>query len=225
MRASLHRAVLALALVAAATTAAHAAPWSFELPAGYTEQPGAGEADLERLRKVPRTVSVDAQVYLSPDGNVRLTRMTWLSKFDVAPTRGGLESLDKGVASGGGKHGTIVTESRQLVGDQLVGEQVIDVGALRVDMRRIFAADTEHVVHMFTVVCAGPAAQLAGCERAQQSMQLVLPNQASLSGEQAARGSSHRGKSTAYLVGQMVGGLLVAAVALWLVFRASKRKR
>lgn len=213
------RALVAIVVVACAASLADAAPWSFELPDGYTEQPGAADAELAKLRDVPRTVSVDAQVYLSPDGNVRLTRMTWLSQFDVPPTRGGLESMDRGVASGGGKHGTIVSDSRQLVGDQLVGDQVIDVDALRVHMRRVYAADTDRVVHMFTIVCAGPADALAACEKAQQTMQLVLPNQAPLSATPAAQKQT----DVAYIAGVITGSVLVVLVVAWLVLRARKR--
>src|SRR5687768_6925689 len=94
VRAAMTRLLLVLAIVAGAPVNAHAAPWSFELPEGYTEQPGAADRELAQLRAVPRTVSADAQVYTSADGSVRLTRMTWLSRFDVAPTRGAIESME-----------------------------------------------------------------------------------------------------------------------------------
>jgi hypothetical protein len=215
------RALLAAAFVMCAVLPARAAPWSLELPAGYTEQPGAADAEVEQLRKVARTVSVDAQVYLSPDGDVRLTRMTWLSKFDVKPGRGSLDSLDRGVASGGAKHATkTVSATRQFVGEQLIGEQVLDVEATRVHMKRIYAADTANVVHMFTVVCAGPADKLADCEKAQASMQLTLPNQASLSTTSGAAGEE---TSVAYVLGFVTGVLVVVVVVVWLIRRARRR--
>jgi hypothetical protein len=197
---------------------ASAAPWSFELPAGYSEVPGGADGELEQLRAVPRTVSADAQVYLSPDGRVRLTRMTWLSSFDVTPTRGNLVSLDKGVAAGGSKHGKVTREAREIVGDQLVGEQVIDIEATRVQMRRIYAADRNRVVTMFTVVCAGPEDALAACDRAQQTMRLVLPNQASLTGSPPQR------RGTAYVAGYVAGSVLVALGVVWLVLRMRRRR-
>jgi len=219
---ALTRAVVAVVLVAITASTGHAAPWSFELPAGYTEQPGAAEADLAALREAPRTVSADAQVYVSPDGTVRLTRLTWLSRFDAQPTRGGLETMDKQVAAGNERRGARVSESRDVIGDQLVAEQVLDIDGTRVDMRRIYAADRDRVVHMFTLVCAGPADRLADCERAQRSMQLVLPDQAALSGS-AEEPPAER--HVAALIGQIAGGVLVAAVALWLVFRRDRRRR
>jgi hypothetical protein len=214
------RVAAAFVVVLAWAAAAHAAPWSLELPAGYTEQPGAADAEVEQLRKVARTVSVDAQVYVSPDGNVRLTRMTWLSKFDVTPGRGSLDSLDRGVASGGAKHATKnISATRELVGEQLIGEQLLDVDGTRVHMKRIYAADTANVVHMFTVVCAGPAEQLADCEKAQASMQLTLPNQASLSGAPADEETS-----IAYVLGFATGVLVVVLAVVWLIRRARTRR-
>jgi hypothetical protein len=203
---------LFILFVILASSVAHAAPWSFELPAGYTELPGAADAQIEGLRKTVRTVSADAQMYVSSDGRVRLTRMTWLSKFDVAPTRGGLEKMDRELSAGNGKAGSIVSESRELVGEQLLGEQVIDIGQLRADMRRLYAADRDHVVTMFTVICAGPKDALADCDRAQQTMRLELPNQASISG--AVPDAS----KLPYVLGS-IGGAAVLGVLLWLWWR------
>jgi hypothetical protein len=206
------RVLAVLAAVVVTSSTAHAAPWSFELPAGYTEVPGAADEQLARLRKVVRTVSADAQVYVSPDGRVRLTRMTWLSKFDVTPTRGGIEKMDRELSAGNGKAGTIVSESRELVGEQLLGEQVVDIGELRADMRRLYAADREQVVTMFTVICAGAKDALGDCERAQQTMRLELPNQASISG------AAPEASKLPYVLGAL-GGAAVLGVLIWLWWR------
>ena len=48
---------LVLAALLGVATTAHAAPWSFELPAGYTEVPNAGAPQVEQLRAMPKAVS------------------------------------------------------------------------------------------------------------------------------------------------------------------------
>lgn len=210
-----------LVMIAAAAPYAHAAPWSFELPEGYTEQPGAADGELAQLRSVPRTVSADAQVYLSADGSVRLTRMTWLSQFDVPPTRGAIESMERDIAAGNARGANrAVSQQASFADDQLVADQVLELERLRVDMRRIYAADTANVVHMFTVICAGPADELADCEKAQDTMQLVLPNQAAIGAKST---EEERGAGLA-LVLALSGAALVAIVAVfWLVRRSRKR--
>lgn len=215
------RAALVLVLCAAATVRASAAPWSIELPDGFVEQLGVAEPQLEALRKIPRTVSVDAQVYVSADGRVRLTRMTWLSQFDVPPTRGGLESLERGVMSGSAKQATKhISDSRRFVGDTLVAEQADDVTGTRIVQRRMYAADTSRVVHLLSVTCAGPADQLAACEKAQASMQLVLPNGAKLDGTAPARDEE---KDVAYIAGYVTGIAFVVLIVVWLVLRMRRK--
>lgn len=214
------KALLAIGFVALFAAGARAAPWSFELPEGYTEQPGAANAEIAQLRDVPRTVSVDAQVYTSADGSVRLTRLTWLSQFDVAPNQRALESLERSIAVGNTRGANRqVSHEAQLVGDQLVADQVLELERMRVHMRRIYAADTANVVHMFTVICAGPAEQLADCERAQQSMQLILPNQAPLG---AAPPRDDGAPNIALVAGSVLGGFLMLCAAAWLLRRRRK---
>lgn len=209
--------VIALSLLAASR--AHAAPWSFELPDGYTEQPGAVDAQVEALRNVRRTVSADAQLYLSPDRKVRLTRMTWLSQFDVPPTKGGLESLERRVMTGTAKQASKhLSDSFHWEGDQLIGEQVDDVGGERRQERRLYSVDRDQVVHMFTVICAGPPEQLAACTKAQQSMQLTLPNAAALSPV-----APKQETDVAYLVGVITGIAIVLLLVVWLVRRATRK--
>jgi hypothetical protein len=200
--------VLVLSIAATAT----AAPWSFELPAGYTELPGAADGQLAQLRSMPNTQSVDAQIYMSPDGSVQLTRMTWATKMDDGASKKFVVSMDKGVVAGASQQATKhISDSRHWVGDQLVAESTDDKAGVRVVQRRLYSADTSDVLHILMVICAGEAGQLAECEKAQQTMQLTLPNQAAL--PQTAH------KPVAYLIGQVVGGLLVAAVVIWLVRR------
>src|SRR5262249_8644185 len=158
-----------------------AAPWSFELPPGYTEVPTAGDPQLEQMRRVPGTVSLDAQVYLSREGDVQLTRMTVETQPDEAPTRALLEGMERGAVRGlaaqGAKH---VSDEFHLVGNQLVAETIDESDTVRMHARRMYSADTSGVVHMFEVTCSGPISKLAACEKAQQTMQLTLPNEAPL---------------------------------------------
>jgi hypothetical protein len=209
----------AIGIVMALAASAVAAPWSLELPAGYTEQTGIAEEQLAALRKIPRTVSADAQVYVSADGKVRLTRLTWLSQFDVAPTRGGLESMERGVAAGAAKQATKhISDAHRFEGDVLAAEQVDEVNGERVVQRRLYAVDTSRVVHLFIVTCAGPADQLAACERAQASMQLTLPNQAKLT-----TGAPREEKDPAYIAGYITGIALVVVVVAWFVWRQRRK--
>jgi hypothetical protein len=213
------RAVVVASLVMAAATA-QAAPWSVELPAGYTEQPGGADALTAALSKRPRTVTADAQLYLSPDGRVRLTRVTWLTRFAIAPTRNGLLNLERGVMEGAKKQATThVSDSFEWHGEQLVADQVDDVAGIRIHQRRLYSADTSRVVHALLVVCAGPADQLADCEKAQQTMELTLPDAASLT----AAPAEDKKSNVAYLIGQITGGVLVLVLAIWYVMRRRTR--
>lgn len=211
-------AIVVGAMVLGAAATAQAAPWSFELPEGYTEQPGAADAQIEALRKQPFTVSLDAQLYLSPDSNVQLTRMTWLMKLNAAPSRASVVNLDRGVVKGAAAQATHhVSDTRHWIGDQLVAESIDDKDGYLVAHRRLYSADSQGIVHILTVICAGPIGQLGDCERAQQTMQLALPDQAPLPND-----SPKRETDLAYLAGQITGGLLVAALVIWLVRRRNR---
>jgi hypothetical protein len=208
---------LAIAAVLCAVASADAAPSSFELPAGYTEQPGAGEARVEELRKQERTLSIDAQIYLSPDERVELMRQTVRAKLDGPPTRSDLVSLDRGVVKGATEDAArLISDSRRWLGDQLDATSIHEVDDIRIVSRKLYSADTMDVVHMFTVVCAGPADQLGDCERAQQTMQLTLPNQASLR-DAALPSRKSRTRSLAYDVGRIAGSVVLLALLIWLL--------
>lgn len=211
------------ALVLCAATTAHAAPWSFNLPAGYTELPGAGEAHVAKLRDIPGMVSADAQVYAAADGAVQLTRITLRLQRDEAPSRDTVESLDRGAVEGTAKQVTKrISATRQLHGDQLVAEQIDEIDGKRVHQRRLYAADTSNAVHVFNVICAGPEDQLAACEKAQQSMVLMLPNQASL--DVRVTKPDQDTKQLEFLLGQITGGVLVLALVIWYVARRRKQR-
>lgn len=216
------RALLAIAFVTTVATAAHAAPWSVELPAGYTEQPGAAEAHLAKLRAIPGTVSVDAQVYTPADGSVQLMRLTWRSRLDGPPSRDALENMERGLLSGSRKDlANHVSDARRFDGDQLVADQVDEVDGARIHQKRIYAVDTSNIAHMLGVVCTGAADQLGACEKAQQTMQLTLPNPAALD-MQVTTGTPKQDRS--FVLGQITGGLLVAILAIWYLVRKRRRR-
>jgi hypothetical protein len=205
-----------IAVVVCAAASVEAAPWSFELPAGYTEEPGAADEQLEHLRKQEPTLSVDAQFYLSSEGDVQLTRLTWLIQPDERPSRATLEEMDRVGVKGASEQATKrVSDSRQWVSDQLVAASILEVDGVRLVSRRLYSADTGGRVHMFTVMCAGPPDQLGECEKAQQTMQLTLPNQATLRDAPPSRSS--RNRSLAYEIGRIAGGVVLIALLIWLL--------
>ena len=203
---------LTITVVLGLASTASAAPWSIELPDGYTEAPGAADAQLATMRAMPNTLDVDGQIYLSPDGNVQLTRLTWQTKL-IHTTKAGVVSLDKGVVQGAARQATKhISDQRNWVGDQLVAESIDDKDGIRITQRKLYSADTTGVLHVLMVICAGAAENLSTCERAQQSMQLTLPNQAAIPAE-----STGNDKDLAYRIGQITGVVLVLALLIWLV--------
>jgi len=164
---------------------------------------------------------VDAQVYTSADNDVQLTRMTWLFKPDDPPNRFTLEMIDRGVVAGASEEASKhVSASRHFEGDMLVGESRDETGGLVMVQRKLYAVDATGVVHLFITICAGEAGKLAACEKAQQSMQLTLPNPGSL----ARSSSGDRRDDLAYQLGRIVGmvlvGLLVIGIVLWIKKRS-----
>jgi hypothetical protein len=73
-------------------------------------------------------------------------------------------------------------------------------------------------------VCAGAPDIIADCEKAQQSMQLTLPNPAPLASKAAAAKAARAGRNPpAYLIGKIVGGVLAAMLIVWLIDRGRRR--
>jgi hypothetical protein len=211
MRSELRGLVIAVALLTVST--ANAAPWSFELPEGYTEVPGAADAQLRTMRAMPKTLAVDGQIYMSPDQTVQLTRLTWDSELTGGGGKLGIENLDEGVVQGAARQATKhISDSRHWVGDQLVAESIDDKAGIRITQRKLYSADTNGVLHVLMLICAGAAENLGACERAQQSMELTLPNQAALPDK--GRGEQ---RDVAYRIGQFAGVLLIVALLIWLV--------
>jgi hypothetical protein len=212
------RRIIIAAIVLGAATAT-AAPWSFELPAGYTELPGVADSQLAQLREIPNTVSVDAQFYMSPDRNVQLTRMTWLMNMAGATRARVIHADEAAVAGASSVATTHVSDTRHWVGDQLVAESVDLDSSDRVVRRTLYSVDTSDVLHIVMLICTGPADQLGECEHAQQTLQLTLPNQATLE-EKTASPRSADEHDLAYQIGRVIGFVGMLALIIWLVRRS-----
>jgi hypothetical protein len=107
-----------------------------------------------------------------------------------------------------------VSDSRQWIGDQLVADAVDETDELRIHQRRLYSVDAHGIVHVLTVICAGPADRLAACEHAQQTMQLALPDQLALADAPPARQ-----RDVGYVVAQLAALAVVALLVAWLVLR------
>jgi hypothetical protein len=167
MRAAAIAALLALA------TSADAAPWSFELPRGFSEEK-VPEDHIAQLRAKKQTVNLDAQAYSS--GDLALLRVTWLVKLEPPITRAALERFDEQAAIDMAARGTNFATGRSWINQQLVGRSAEDVGDVHVTQRRLYALAADNIIHILALTCFGPADDLAPCETAQRTMQITLPN-------------------------------------------------
>jgi hypothetical protein len=217
--------VVASAVVLGATTLAHAAPWSFELPAGYTEQPAEGAADVAALRARKQTVSVDAQVYMSPDNTVMLRRLTWKTRMDGPLSREVLVAFDHESVGDPDPNGQHISDDRKWIGDQLVADTIDELRGKRLHQRRLYSADSSGVVYVMAVTCLGPAEQLGDCEQAQQSMQLTLPDAATLPEKAAPKRKRETGVGTVALIGGAAFVALVIGLIAWVIQSARRGGR
>src|SRR5689334_1643302 len=143
--------------------------------------------------------------------------MTVVIKLDAPPTRDGLELMERGNVAGGATHVTKhISDGHEFHGDQLVAEAVDENNGVRAYQRRLYAVDTANVLYLFSVACAGPEDKLAECKQAQQSMVLILPDQAPLD---MTIVTPKQNRNRAYLIGQIVGGVLVLVLVIWYVVR------
>jgi len=213
------RALAVIVVGVCAATDAQAAPWSFELPAGYAEEPGATDDDVAALRSHAGTISADAQLFVSPDQQVVLVRLTWVSKVDGPISRELLVDLDrKGTHQSESVH---LSDERHWVGEQLVAESVESIRGKRLRQRRLYSVDTSARIHVFAITCVGSVNQLAACEEAQQSMQLKLPNEAKV----PATAKRSSGKSLIHIIGGAAFAALVLGLIAWVVQSAKRGGR
>ena len=213
------RALAVIVVGVCAATTAQAAPWSFALPEGYVEEAGVTADDVAALRALRGTVAADEQLFVSPDEQVVLVRLTWSTKDDAPVSRELLIDLDrKGSHQSESVH---LSDDRHWVGEQLVAESVESIKGKRLHQRRLYSVDTTGVIHVFAVTCIGSANQLAPCEKAQQSMQLKLPNEAKV----PARTKRSSGKSMLQIVGGAAFAALVLGLIAWVIQSAKRGGR
>ncbi|HEY5950192.1 MAG TPA: hypothetical protein VIV40_32070 [Kofleriaceae bacterium] len=212
-------------VICAAVTTASAAP-SFDLPAGYTERPGAADRNIAQVSAEPLTVSDDEQVFMSADSTVALTRKVWLTRMDQPLSHKLLLDFDREmmgtIDDPSAKH---ISDDQRWVGEQLLAETVDEFRGARIHQRRLYAADTSGVVHVFAVNCMGPAERLAECEHAQQTMKLVLPNQATLPNQITPLAKPKPKRSLAQIIGGAATGALVIGLVVWVVQSARRGGR
>lgn len=208
------RRALALIVVALGAASAQAAPWSFDLPPGYEEDPGAANGDIEALKAQPGTVDADAQLFMSPDQQVGLVRLMWTTKLGMLSREELIQMDRKATHQSDSVH---LSDERKWVGDQLVAESIESVRGKRLHQRRLYSLDGTGVLHVFAVTCMGSMTQLATCEKAQQTMQLKVPNAVRF----PARASKPR-KSLMELIGSAAVGALTLGLVVW-IFQSAKR--
>jgi len=202
-------------------------PWSFQLPFGFEEVPGAGEEQAKQLRLQPAMRSVDVRAYKSDKPKAVISMMNAVVAMGDDLSWENLEKLDHGAVDAFGdqtNHSAHLTR-RERAGDYLISEAAGDAPqGLHVEVRTIYGADSNHDVHWFTMQCWASAADLAACRGALQSMQLVIPD--------VATPTSQPTRSAAYRAGEVVGGILVIlivasipiGIAVW-IFRRDRRDR
>ena len=214
---------LLIAGVLAAASAAHAAPWAFELPAGYTEVPGSAD-DWAKQEHLPNTISFDGLNYTSPAGDVILSRLSYLIQPENTPTRALLVEIDASLSDNASTQR--ISDGREFHGDQLVGETIAEKQGVRIHERRILAADTNGIVHGLHVICLGKPDKLADCEAAQQTMEILLMNQAKLASGSPSKKAAERSmvqRIAVYAFGALVLGLIVWVVQS--IKRGQRRRR
>jgi hypothetical protein len=202
---------------------ASAAEATLDLPAGYAEQPGAADADIASLRADPRTVRVDAHVFVAPN-EVLLSRVALEAKPTVPLSQRVLLDLEREGRLGIPGTTLHISSERSWQNDQLVADSVDTARGLRAHQRRIYAADRRGIVHLFAVTCIGPRDQLADCEKAQQSMRLKLAEQATLPAEITPKAN----RKMVHIIGGAATLALVIGLTMWVIQsarRGSRRRR
>jgi hypothetical protein len=216
--------VMATAAYADTTTpAAQATNATFELPAGYTEQPGGADSDIAALRADPRTVTVDAHVYVAPN-EVLLSRVVLAARPTGPLSQRVLLALEREGRLDIPGTTLHISHDRTWQADQLIAETIDTARGLRAHQRRIYAADRQGIVHLFAVTCIGPRDALADCERAQQSMRLQIADQVALPAEITSKSK----RSMVHIIGGAATLALLLGLVAWVIQSArhgSRRRR
>jgi hypothetical protein len=174
---------LPLAFICAFNGSAAAQP-SFDLPPGFKEQP-ATEDEVVYAGESDETITIEVTAY--QNGDVRLTRIVWSLALAEGPmypalTRATIEAFEADLAEqvrvADGVTEVPDTRTFDDAGRQMIVEAFAQTKTERIYHRRIYGLDQAGVVHLFWLICRGPARQIAGCEKAQRTMKLVIPDEA-----------------------------------------------
>ena len=205
---------------------------SFQLPAGYVEQPGVADTALsDALSRKGATVNAEATAFVSPDRNVVLLRMRWTFWLGEQLSRTALEQVDRELEAGMAEAMLAgveqVSASRRFVDDQLVAESVGELGGAGFRTRRVYGVDAFGFGHMLAIVCAGPKDELGYCVSAMRTMRHQVPNQVSLLAlaNTVAKPRKSAAWSSANIVGTAVLLALIVGLASWIYASTRKRNR
>ncbi len=152
-------------------------PWSFVLPKGYTEIPGATAALNEKLKR-DGFFPAGTKAYRSPAGDVELIGSTTFTHAGFAPTRADLDRVVAVLLRGTKVPGfTHVSHTQSFAYGSLVLDQVDIAEGITVHQRHLIGMDESKLFWVFAITCLGRAEVLRDCEAAQDSMLLQPENQ------------------------------------------------
>jgi hypothetical protein len=208
---------IAIAALLLATGSAVAAPWSIQLPVGFSEEPVPDE-QLAALRAMKETISVDAQAFSTAGDEIVLTRVTWLLKLPAPITRASIERFDREQHAAMDPSAQNFTANRSWIGPQMVATSSQDVGTVHIKQRRIYALAADGVVHLLSVSCFGARDDIAPCEASQRTMKITLPNPMAV----PTRGVAKDTSSFGHKIGLAALVALVLGLVAW-VFQSVRR--
>lgn len=207
---------LIVALLMTVASSAQAAPWSFEMPPGYTEAPGIVDDMVNKLRAQQGSQEIDAQAYIDSNAAVQLTRIAWRFKMPSETSKRALEAFEWGVTQGAAKEAQKhISDSKHFENALLIGESIDENDGVQVHHRRLYALGRDGIVTLFWIMCAGQADAVGECTKAQQSMVLSVPDAQPITNESVE-------KDAAYLIGKIIGGVLVALIVVWFIRRRNQ---
>ncbi|HEY6034143.1 MAG TPA: hypothetical protein VIV58_07790, partial [Kofleriaceae bacterium] len=179
-------------------------PWQIDVPAGYHELfTDAVEDMLEKARIFPRVDHVEAQLYRSPNDDVRLLASAMRMTREGDAPNALVEQMNFGITRG--------AAATEVAGANVASTMTTE----KLERRTLYAADGSYV-YAYTVACVGRAERRADCVRALATMRLAVPDQIAPSSPEWTR-DHHRSP-----VGQLLIVLGLVVVPLGLIFWIAK---
>jgi hypothetical protein len=203
---------LAFCFVIAVSSTVTAAPerWSIQPPAGWTDKTEEGQRNpivIERRKQLEASNGkVDFRLF--GDGEGHALQILYTS-FHLPSHRQTMDGFESGARDAVKSSGTEVSYHSRMDGHTLVGIQVIDAPAGRAYVRRLAGIDHDGGLLGIQAICL---AAKETCERSLVTLALDPDNLQ----------APPDGKSTAYRLGGIIGGLFVC---LLLGYWAWQRKR